>query len=92
MPSKKVKKKKPLKTWRICIEKFYDVTETHVFEDVKAATEAEAIAKVEKWDETGEVQPDDVDEHMEFNSQNVHAYLMRKKKDIYEWLFKGRKT
>ena len=92
MPSKKVKKKKPLKMWRIIIEKFYNVTETHVYEGVKAATEAEAIAKVEKWDETGEVKPDDVDENMEFDFQNVHAYLMRKSKDIYKWLFKGRKT
>ena len=92
MPSKKVKKKKPLKTWRIVIEKFYDVTETNVFEDVKAATEAQAIAMVKEWDETGKKKPDDVDEHMEFNAQDIHAYLMRKSKDIYKWLFKGRKT
>lgn len=92
MPSKKVKKKKPIKTWRIIIEKFCNVTETHVYEGVKAATEAEAIAMVEKWDETGEVRPDDVDENIEFDFQNVHAYLMKSKKGIYEWLFKGRKT
>ena len=92
MPSKKVKKKKPLKTWRIVIEKICNVIETSTYEGVKAATEAEAIAKVEKWDETGEVQPDDMDENIEFDYQNVHAYLMRKKKGIYEWLFKGRKT
>ena len=88
----KVKKKKPLKTWRIVIEKFCDVIETHVYEDVKAATEAEAIAMVEKWDETGDKKPDDIDENIEFDFQNVHAYLMRSKKDIYKWLFKGRKT
>ena len=92
MPSKKVKKKKPIKRWRIIIEKFYNVTETHVYEGVKATTEAEAIAMVEKWDETGEVKPDDIDENMEFDFQNVHAYLMKSKKGIYEWLFKGRKT
>tara|TARA_R110000868_G_scaffold11014_1_gene53250 strand:- start:136 stop:414 length:279 start_codon:yes stop_codon:yes gene_type:complete len=92
MPSKKVKKKKPIKTWRIVIEKFCNVIETHVYEGVKATTEAEAIAMVEKWDETGEVKPDDVDENMEFDFQNVYAYLMKSKKGIYEWLFKGRKT
>ena len=92
MPSKKVKKKKPIKRWRIVIEKFYDVTETHTYEDVKANTEAQAIAMVKEWDETGDRKPDDVNENMEFNSERIDAYLMRKSKDIYKWLFKGRKT
>jgi hypothetical protein len=92
MPSKKVKKKKPLKRWRIVIEKFYDVTETHTYEDVKATTEAEAVAKVKEWDETGKKKPDDVNENMEFNSERIDAYLMRSAKGIYKWLFKGRKT
>jgi hypothetical protein len=88
----KVKKKKPLKTWRIVIEKFYDVTETHTYEDVKAATEDEAIAMVKEWDETGKKKPDDVNENMEFDFERIDAYLMRNKKDIYKWLFKGRKS
>lgn len=88
----KVKKKKPLKTWRIVIEKFYNVTETHTYEDVRATTEAEACEMVEKWDETGERKPDDVNEHMEFDFERMDSYLMRKSKDIYKFLFKGRKT
>lgn len=92
MPSKKVKKKKPLKRWRIVIEKFYNVTETHTYEDVKAATEAEARAMAQRWDENGDRKPDDVNENMEFDFERMDAYMMRKSKDIYKWLFKGRKT
>lgn len=88
----KVKKKKPLKTWRIVIEKFYDITETHVYEDVQAETEAQAIAMVKEWDKNEKKRPDDVDEYMEFNSQNIHAYLMRGTCGIYKFLFKGKKT
>ena len=88
----KVKKKKPIKKWRVVIEKFYDIIETHTYDEVKAATEEEAIAIVNAWDESGDKKPDDVHENMEFDFQNINTYLIKKdRKDMMKFLFKGRK-